>query len=156
VATKANAPSADVSAAAEQIWKDLAPKLERLSDFDRLHGDMLARFDAVEALIRSRSGAVPPETLAGHPNDDRGTTGKSGQPKGIRIYFVSGSADLSFDQRDKLRLTAQILRQAGAAAIITGYADRRGSVTRNNTLSLARARHVASVLEEFGAHVKSI
>jgi outer membrane protein OmpA-like peptidoglycan-associated protein len=73
-----------------------------------------------------------------------------------RIYFTVDSSDLTFDQREKLRILAVRANKEGFSLSVTGHADPRGTKFYNEHLSRTRALRVAEALRSFGARVSSV
>lgn len=68
------------------------------------------------------------------------------------IYFDFNSSELTDESRNKLNNVATTLKGASdvKSAVIIGYADRKGSVSYNQSLSKRRAEAVKSYLNEKG------
>jgi peptidoglycan-associated lipoprotein len=66
------------------------------------------------------------------------------------IYFDYDRSDIRADAREVLRANAEALRTGGAAIIIEGHCDERGSEEYNQALGERRASAVKRYLENLG------
>jgi peptidoglycan-associated lipoprotein len=93
------------------------------------------------------SERVPPPqpTTAAKPPSAQGTCGL------VRVHFEIDSADLTDEDKELLRSTAQCLRQSPQLRVnVEGNTDERGSEEYNHQLGERRARSVALYLESQG------
>lgn len=100
-----------------------------------------------------RPGSTPAyETGSGFP---RGTGADAGKAllEGVDLYFSTGSAELTYDGRQRLRGVAGAWARNGQTVSVIGYADSRGKAAANQALSKARAETVAGELSRLGVRL---
>lgn len=72
-------------------------------------------------------------------------------PPAAKIYFDTGKTDLPADASQTLAATVQWLKSnSSAKAIISGFSDPRGNLTKNEELSKNRAKAVREMLKSAG------
>lgn len=144
-------PSADPASLAAHIDKDaLLTPAELDVRLDAKFANVATKFDdffslssGFQAEIRTRLGSIEAR-LASTPNSPPNPGAARGEA--MDIYFSTGSAELTYDARARLRAAAPGWLRDKARLALVGYADPRGGRVTNARLSLARAGAVAAEL----------
>lgn len=79
-----------------------------------------------------------------------------GAPANLEIYFSTGSAEITYDGRLRLREAAKSWAAIPTSVTVSGYSDPRGDKARNLALSNARAAAVADLLSKLGVQVSRV
>lgn len=130
-----------------QAMGPIATDVQRFtSDGAQGQAELLRRLQSLDdRLARLEAGRGGPPTTPG-----------AGGPASLEVYFATGSAELTFDARSRLRDAAREWAAASAAVSVVGYSDPRGDGRRNQALSLARAEAVAALLGRFDVKVGDV
>lgn len=143
---------------ADQRQAQLTSQLGGISAVLRLAADgelqfqasVLTRLDDLERILK-------PQGAASGPSGDPAAPRPPAPPlRGLDLYFSTGSAELAYDSRQRLRDAAAGWVQQSRAVTVTGFADGRGRDELNRALSAARARAVAQELERAGVDVTAV